>query len=79
MKKAILSIVLGLVCFGAYAGDDEAEAPIAAYADNPNQPGSEAAQIRGEEIDAAHGDVQDPAEVIEAEENVATEASVETK
>lgn len=53
MKKAILSIVLGLVCFGAYAGDDEAEAPIAAYADNPNQPGSEAAEVRGEEIEAA--------------------------
>lgn len=40
MKKAILSIVLGAVCLGAYA--DEAEEPIAAYKDNPNQPGSEA-------------------------------------
>lgn len=49
MKKTMISVLLGLACVSAYA--DEAEAPIAAYKDNPKQLDSEAAEMRAEQIE----------------------------
>lgn len=57
-------MVLGMACLSAYA--DQAEVAIAAYADNPNQPGSEIAELRSEKTQASMGKIDSGKEAVSA-------------